>query len=69
MFKTPLPADHDVLLVANTAHVLSAPHNLELMRKMRATVQRGARLLLVDFWRTQCTRNPQPPLSCQGNFW
>lgn len=27
MFKTPLPADHDVLLVANTVHVLSAFHN------------------------------------------
>jgi hypothetical protein len=24
MFKTPLPADHAVLLVANTVHVLSA---------------------------------------------
>jgi len=42
MFKTPLPAGHDVLLVANTVHVLSALRNLDLMRKMRATVQSGA---------------------------
>jgi hypothetical protein len=47
MLKTPLPAGHDVLLVANTVHVLSALRNLDLMRKMRATVQSGARLLLV----------------------
>ena len=31
------------LIVANTAHVFSVPHNLELMRKMRAGVQPGAR--------------------------
>jgi hypothetical protein len=35
---------------ANTVHVLSAAHNLELMRKTRSTVQVDARLLLVDLW-------------------
>jgi hypothetical protein len=37
-------------LMGNTVHVLSAAHNLELMKKAQATVQLGARLLLVDHW-------------------
>jgi len=68
MFKTPLPAGHDVLLVANTVHVLSALRNLDLMRKMRATVQSGA----CCWWtsgRIRRTPNPLSPLSCRGNFW
>jgi hypothetical protein len=36
--------------MGNTVHVLSAAHNLELMKKAQATVQLGARLLLVDHW-------------------
>jgi len=68
MFKTPLPADHDVLLVANTVHVLSALHNLELMRKMRATVQRGARLLLVGFWMNPTHTDPPAAALMSGEF-
>jgi hypothetical protein len=70
MFKTPLPAGHDVLLVANTIHVLSALRNLDLMRKMRATVKSGARLLFggpLD--ENRRTPNPLSPLLCRGNFW
>ena len=68
VFKTPLPADHDILLVANTVHVLSAPHNLELLRKMRATVQRGARLLLVDFWMNPTHTDPPAAALLSGEF-
>jgi len=68
IFKTPLPADHDVVLVANTVHVLSAPHNLELMRNMRATVQRGARLLLVDFWMNPTHTEPPGAALMSGEF-
>lgn len=49
-FKDPLPDGHDVLIVANTVHVLSAAHNLELLRNMRSHVANGARLLLADLW-------------------
>jgi hypothetical protein len=69
VFKTPLPSDHDVLLVANTVHVLSVPHNLELMRKMRATVKTGARLLLVDFWMNPTHTEPPAAALMSGNFW
>jgi ubiquinone/menaquinone biosynthesis C-methylase UbiE len=68
VFKTQLPADHDVLLVANTVHVLSAPHNLELMSKMRATVQKGARLLLVDFWTNPTHTDPPAAALMSGEF-
>ncbi len=68
VFKTPLPSDHDVLLVANTVHVLSVPHNLELMRKMRATVERGARLLLVDFWMNPTHTEPPAAALMSGEF-
>jgi SAM-dependent methyltransferase len=68
MFKTPLPAGHDVLLVANTVHVLSGAHNLELMRKMRATVLKGARLLLVDFWMNPTHTEPAAAALMSGEF-
>ena len=48
--KDPLPQGHDVLIVANTVHVLSAAHNISLLEKLRTCVSTGARLLLVDLW-------------------
>ena len=68
MFKTPLPAGHDVLLVANTVHVLSALRNLDLMGKMRATVQSGARLLLVDLWTNPTHTEPPIAALMSGEF-
>ena len=68
MFKTPLPAGHDVLLVANTVHVLSALRNLDLMRKMRATAQSGARLLLVDLWMNPTHTEPPIAALMSGEF-
>jgi hypothetical protein len=68
MFKTPLPAGHDVLLVANTVHVLSPLRNLDLMRKMRATAQSGARLLLVDLWMNPTHTEPPIAALMSGEF-
>jgi ubiquinone/menaquinone biosynthesis C-methylase UbiE len=68
VFSDPLPADHDALIVANTAHVFSVPHNLELMRKMRAGVQPGARLLLVDLWTDPSHTQPGPAALISGEF-
>jgi hypothetical protein len=36
-FTDPLPHGHDVLIVANTVHVLSVAHNLDLLKAMRAS--------------------------------
>jgi SAM-dependent methyltransferase len=67
-FKDALPDGHDALIVANTVHVLSAAHNLELLRNMRAHVEVGARLLLVDLWMDAThTQPPAAPLM-SGEF-
>jgi hypothetical protein len=68
VFKDALPADHDALIVANTAHVFSVPHNVELMRKMRAGVQSGARLLLVDLWTDPTHTQPGSAALISGEF-
>src|SRR5229473_4161849 len=50
LVSDPLPPGHDVLLVANTVHVLSAAHNVDLLRKLRGHAAQGTHLLLVDLW-------------------
>jgi O-methyltransferase domain/Dimerisation domain len=49
-FERSIPTGHDVVLLANVVHVLSAEQNLELFRRVRASVATGVRLLLVDIW-------------------
>lgn len=68
VFKDALPAGHDALIVANTVHVFSATHNIELLRKMRAGVQPGARLLLVDLWTDPSHTQPGPAALISGEF-
>jgi SAM-dependent methyltransferase len=67
-FTDPLPDGHDVLIVANTVHVLSVAHNLRLLKTMRAGVEADARLLLVDMWMDPThTQPPAAPLM-SGEF-
>jgi O-methyltransferase domain len=68
IFKDPLPGGHDALIVANTVHVFSAAHNIELMRKMRAHVQPGSRLLLVDLWTDPSRTHPPAAALMSGQF-
>lgn len=68
LFKDALPDGHDALIVANTVHVLSAAHNMELMRKMRAHAQPGARLLLVDLWTDPTHSHPPAATLMSGAF-
>jgi len=64
----PLPDGHDVLIVANTVHVLSVAHNLDLLKAIRAGVEADARLLLVDMWMDPThTQPPAAPLM-SGEF-
>jgi hypothetical protein len=66
--KDTLPENHDVLIVANTVHVLSAAHNLDLLKKVRAHAAAEARLLLVDLWMDAThTQPPAAPLM-SGEF-
>jgi hypothetical protein len=50
MLADPLPDGHDVVLLANIVHGLSAAHNIALLSKVHDHVSTGARLLLVDLW-------------------
>jgi len=68
VFKDALPAGYDALIVANTAHVFSVPHNIELLRKMRTGVQPGARLLLVDLWTDPSHTQPGSAALISGEF-
>jgi hypothetical protein len=68
LVSDPLPPGHDVLLLANTVHVLSAAHNLDLLRKLRVQAAPGTHLLLVDLWMDYChTQPPAAPLM-SGEF-
>ena len=68
ILEDPLPEGHDVLIVANTVHVLSAEHNVDLLRKMRAAVSPGARILLADFWTDETHAQPMPAALMSGEF-
>jgi SAM-dependent methyltransferase len=67
-FKDPLPDGHDALIVANTVHVLSAAHNVELLKKMRAHVSVGARLLMADLWTDPTHTLPAAAPLMSGEF-
>jgi SAM-dependent methyltransferase len=68
VFKDPLPGGHDVVLIANVVHVFSAARNIELMRKIRAHVMPGARLLLVDLWTDPSHSQPSAAALMSGQF-
>jgi SAM-dependent methyltransferase len=63
-----LPAGHDVFIVANTIHVFSASHNVELLRKIREHASAGARLLLVDMWTDPSRSQPTLAALMSGQF-
>jgi hypothetical protein len=58
-FTDPIPGGHDAVLIANVIHLFSPARNLELLRRTRAHVPDGTRLLLADFW-TDATHTQQP---------
>jgi len=58
VFASPLPAGHDVILVANLVHLLPPDRITELFRRLRAAAAPDATLLLVDWWRTDQAPHP-----------
>jgi len=50
LLRDPLPPGYDAVLLANVVHLFSPETNRALLRRIRAAVEPGARLLLVDFW-------------------
>ena len=63
-----LPAGHDAVLVANLVHYWSPETNLALLRRIRAAVQPGARLLLADFWTDPTHTQPVQAALMAGEF-
>ena len=54
--------------MANVVHVLSAAHNVEMLRKMRSVVSAGAQLLLVDLWTDPTHTQPAAAPLLSGEF-
>ncbi len=67
-FKDTIPEGHDAVLIANVIHLLSAAHNLELLKRTRAQVPDGARLLLADFWTDETHTQPLFAALMAGEF-
>jgi SAM-dependent methyltransferase len=68
VFRDPLPGNHDVTLIANTVHVFSQDHNLELLKKVRTVAASGTRLLLVDLWTDHTHSQPPAAALMSGEF-
>jgi SAM-dependent methyltransferase len=67
-FRDPIPDGHDVVIIANVIHGLSAARNLELLGRIRGRVPDGARLLLVDFWTDPTHTRPLMAALMAGEF-
>jgi SAM-dependent methyltransferase len=63
-----LPGGHDAVLLANLVHYFLPQPNVELVRRVRAAVEPGARLLLVDFWTDPTHTQPLPAVLMAGEF-
>ena len=67
-FHDPIPERHDAVLIANVMHLFSADHNKDLLRRTRARVAAGARLLLADFWTDPTHTEPTFAALMAGEF-
>jgi hypothetical protein len=63
-----LPGGHDVVLLANIVHYFLPQQNVELVGRVRAAVEPGARLLLVDWWTDPAHTQPLPAALMAGEF-
>ncbi len=64
----PLPAGHDVFLVANLVHYWSPEANLALLCRVRTAAEAGSRLLLADFWTDPTHTEPVHAALMAGEF-
>lgn len=67
-FKNEIPVGHDVIILANIAHLFSPDHNRKLLRRLCAQVPTGARLLAVDFWTDPTHTQPVFAALMAGEF-
>jgi O-methyltransferase/methyltransferase family protein len=68
IFKDPLPAGHDAVILANVVHLFGPDRVLEMLRRVRKRVPDGARLLLADFWTDTTHTQPVFAALMAGEF-
>ena len=63
-----LPRGYDAFLMANVVHYFTPETNESILRRVRAVVEPGARLLLADFWTDPTHTDPLPAALMAGEF-
>jgi SAM-dependent methyltransferase len=63
-----VPRGYDAILLANVVHYFAPETNQDILRKMRAAVEPGARLLVADFWTNPTHTQPVPAALMAGEF-
>lgn len=66
--RDPIPAGHDVVIMANVVHTLSPELNRTLLRRTRDCVGAGARVLMVDLWLNAERNQPLMGALMSGEF-
>jgi hypothetical protein len=64
----PLPGGHDVVLIANVAHLLSPEDNRKVLRRLHDVSEPGTQLLQVDFWTDASYTDPPFAALMAGEF-
>jgi predicted O-methyltransferase YrrM len=64
----PLPGGYDTFLVANLVHYLSPDGNRTLLTRLRDAAERGALLMLADFWTDATHTEPVHAALMAGEF-
>ncbi len=68
IFTTQIPADADVMLLANVVHIFSPERNRHLLGRLRQFAAAGTQLLLVDFWTDASHAEPAFAAIMAGEF-
>ena len=64
----PIPAGHDVMLIANVVHLFLPEQNRQLFQRARDAAAEGARLLIVDFVTDSTHTTPMAAALVAGEF-
>jgi SAM-dependent methyltransferase len=64
----PLPAGHDVVLLSHVIHYFDPAGNVKLAEQIRAAVEPGAKLVVLDFWTNPTHTAPLTAVLMAGQF-
>jgi 2-polyprenyl-3-methyl-5-hydroxy-6-metoxy-1,4-benzoquinol methylase len=63
-----LPTDHDVVLLSHVIHYFRPEGNVKLLEQIRAAVEPGAKLVILDFWTNATHTAPLTAVLMAGQF-